>query len=67
MCRLSDNNNKGFDGMKNHHVFTWSDDIPNFTWAFGSGCVSFYNSALESDANTRIVRIFDEDLFEIYY
>tara|TARA_B100000963_G_scaffold352101_1_gene364770 strand:- start:1414 stop:1842 length:429 start_codon:yes stop_codon:yes gene_type:complete len=66
MRRLSDNNNKVFDGMKNPYVFTWSNTIPNFTWAFGSGCSSFYNSALESNANTHMVRFFDEDRFEIY-
>ena len=66
MRRLSDNNNRSFDGMKNPYVFTWSDDIPNYTWAFGSGCSSFYNSALESNANTHMVRFFDEDRFEIY-
>lgn len=64
MKRLSDNNNRIFDGMKNQFVFTWSNDIPNYTWAFGSGCSTFYNTALES--NTRFVRYFDEDRFEIY-
>jgi hypothetical protein len=34
MCRLSDSNNKVFDGIKNQFVFTWSDDKPNHTWAF---------------------------------
>ena len=52
--------------MENPYVFTWSDDIPNYTWAFGSGCSSFYNSALESNANTHMIRFFDEDRFEIY-
>jgi hypothetical protein len=66
MRRLSDNNNKSFDGMKNPFVFTWSDDLPNYTWAFASGCASFYNSGLEEETNTRIVRYFDEDRFEIY-
>ena len=66
MRRLSDNNNKSFDGMKNPFVFTWSDDLPNYTWAFASGCASFYNSGLDEETNTRIVRYFDEDRFEIY-
>lgn len=66
MRRLSDNENKAFDGMKNSFVFTWSDDKPNHTWAFASGCAAFYNSGLEQDTNTRMVRFFDEDRFEIY-
>ena len=66
MRRLSDNDNKTFDGMKNSFVFTWSNDLPNYTWAFGSGCAAFYNSGLERDTNTRMVRFFDEDRFEIY-
>ena len=64
--RLSDNDNKAFDGMKNSFVFTWSNDLPNHTWAFASGCATFYNSGLESQTNTRMVRFFDEDRFEIY-
>ena len=66
MNRLSDNNNRLFDGTKNQFVFTWSDDIPNYTWASGSGCSTFYNSVLEPHTNTRMVRFFDEDRFEIY-
>lgn len=66
MRRLSDSDNKVFDGMKNQYVFTWSDDIPNYTWAFGSGCCTFYNSGLESQTNTHMIRYFDEDRFEIY-
>ena len=66
MRRLSDNSNPVFDGMKNPYVFTWSDDNPNKTWAFGSGCCSFYNSGLESQTNTHMIRFFDEDRFEIY-
>tara|TARA_B100001093_G_scaffold505420_1_gene562750 strand:- start:537 stop:965 length:429 start_codon:yes stop_codon:yes gene_type:complete len=64
--RLSDSNNRVFDGMKNQYVFTWSDDKPNYTWAFGSGCSTFYNSGLESDTNTIMRRFFDENRFEIY-
>jgi len=32
----------------------------------GSGCAPYYNTAAETDANTRMVRFFDEDRFEIY-
>jgi len=66
MRRLSDNQNKCFDGMKNQFVFTWSDEIPNNTWAFGSGCSTFYNTNLPEKANTVMVRYFDEDRFEIF-
>jgi len=54
----------GLDGMNNPYVFTWSDDIPNDTWACGSGAATFYNTA--DDANTHMVRFFDEDRFEIF-
>ena len=64
--RLSDNNNKVFDGMNNSFVFTWSNDIPNYTWAISSGCATFYNSGLKEQTNTRMVRFFNEDKFEIY-
>ena len=60
------NDKHTFDGMNNEFVFTWSDDIPNYTWAVGSGCSAFYNTNLESTANTRMIRYFDEDRFEIY-
>ena len=66
MRRLSDNENKMFDGSKSPYVFTWSDDIPNHTWAFPSGCAAFYNSGLDADTNTRMVRFMSEDRFEIY-
>ena len=66
MRRLSDNENRGFDGMKNMYVFTWSDEVPNYTWAAGSGCSPFYNTAKDGTANTRMVRFYDEDRFEIY-
>tara|TARA_B110000285_G_scaffold13183_2_gene13066 strand:- start:216 stop:647 length:432 start_codon:yes stop_codon:yes gene_type:complete len=66
MRRLSTNENKAFDGMKNSHIFTWSDDIPNYTWVFASGCTAFYNSGLSGHVNTRMVRYFEEDRFEIY-
>lgn len=62
--KLSDNQNKNFDGMNNPYVFTWSDNNPNYTWAFGSGCSTFYNTSLTP--NTYIKRNFDSDSFEIY-
>ena len=64
--RLSDNTNKQFDGMNNPYVVTWSDDVPNYTWGFFSGCATFYNSDKEDKSNTNMVRYFDEDRFEIY-
>ncbi len=63
---LSDGENSFFDGMNNPYVFTWSNDIPNYKWAIGSGCSTFYNTALEKDANTRMVRYFKENKFEIF-
>ena len=66
MHRLSDDNNRVFDGVNNPFVFTWSDNKPNYTWAFGSGCCTFYNTGLECETNTHMVRFFDEDRFEIY-
>jgi len=66
MRRLSDNEHRTFDGMRNAHVFTWSDDVPNHTWAFGSGCSTFYNTAKGGGVNTRMVRHYSEDRFEIF-
>lgn len=66
MRRLSDNENKIFNGNNSPYVFTWSEDIPNHTWAFPSGCAAFYNSGLDADTNTRMVRFMSEDRFEIY-
>ena len=65
MRRLSGPDNT-FNGLKNPYVFTWSDERPNHTWAFASGCATFYNAGLESETNTRMIRYFDEDRFEIY-
>ena len=64
MFRLSDNINKAFNGMNNPFVFTWSNDNPNYTWAFPSGYATLYNTEL--DSNTKIIRYFDKDKFEIY-
>ena len=50
------------DGHKNPYVFTWSDDRK--TWAFGSGCATFYNTS--RNPNTIMTRYFDEDRFEIH-
>ena len=50
--------------MNNPYVFTWSDDVPNKTWAFASGCATFYNTS--KDSNTIMIRHFDADKFEIY-
>jgi cytidyltransferase-like protein len=62
--KLSDNENKIFDGMNNPYVFTWSNDIPNSTWGFGSGCSTFYNTSLNS--NTIMKRNFENNSYEIY-
>lgn len=62
MRRLPD----GFDGNTCPYIFTWSTERPNKTWGMGSGCAPYYNTAAETDANTRMVRFFDEDRFEIY-
>ncbi|MDA7573923.1 SET domain-containing protein [bacterium] len=66
MRRLSSNSDKSFNGLNNPYVFTWSDDKPNYTWAFASGCASFYNTGLDDQTNTKMIRYFDEDRFEIY-
>ncbi|GMI55740.1 hypothetical protein ScalyP_jg5025 [Parmales sp. scaly parma] len=57
---------EGFDGMQCEFIFTWSTERPNTTWAMGSGCAAYYNTDKKSAANTRMVRFFDEDRFEIY-
>lgn len=62
MRRLPD----GFDGNQCPYVFTWSDEIPNKTWGMGSGCSAYYNTEKEGNANTHMVRYFDEDRFEIF-
>lgn len=54
------------DGQKNPFVFTWSDDIPNNTWVFSSGCLAFYNTNREELSNTRVVRYFKEDRLEVF-
>ena len=54
------------DGNENPYVFTWSDDVPNTTWAIGSGCSTFYNTGPEEDANTKMERDFADGSFVIY-
>ena len=62
MRRLPD----GFDGNTCPYIFTWSEERPNKVWGMGSGCSAFYNTAKEGTANTRMVRYYDEDRFEIF-
>jgi hypothetical protein len=62
MRRLPD----GFDGNTCPFIFTWSEERPNKTWGMGSGCSAYYNTAKEGTANTRMVRYYDEDRFEIF-
>lgn len=51
------------DGNINPFVFTWSDEIPNKTWAIGSGCSTFYNTSL--NPNTQMIRNFEKNTFVI--
>ncbi|GMH65799.1 hypothetical protein TrVE_jg452 [Triparma verrucosa] len=53
------------DGNENPYVFTWSDVIPNVTWACGSGCSTFYNTCEEESSNTHMVRDFANNSFVI--
>ena len=55
-----------FDGNKSPYVFTWSREIPNKTWAMASGCAPYYNTCKEGTSNTKMVRDFENDTFEIY-
>ena len=50
------------DGHKSPYLFSWSKD--KTIWAFASGCATFYNTSL--DPNTRFVRNYIIDTFEIY-
>jgi len=56
----------GFDGNTCPYIFTWSTERPNKTWAMASGCAPYYNTCKEGTSNTKMVRFFDEDRFEIY-
>jgi hypothetical protein len=56
----------GFDGNTCPYIFTWSMERPNKTWGMASGCAPFYNTCAEGESNTRMVRYFDKDEFEIF-
>jgi hypothetical protein len=62
MRRLPD----GFDGNTCPYIFTWGEERPCKTWGMGSGCSAYYNTDKEGNANTKMVRYFDEDRFEIF-
>lgn len=62
MRRLPD----GFDGNTCPYIFTWGEERPCKTWAMGSGCSAYYNTDKEGEANTKMIRYFDEDRFEIF-
>ena len=51
------------NGHENPVVFTWSNDIPNTTWAMASGCAPFYNSS--NNANSKMIRDFNDNTFTI--
>ena len=51
------------NGHENPVLFTWSDDIPNKTWASTSGCASYYNTS--SQPNCKIIRDFTNNTFTI--
>jgi len=53
-----------FDGNLSPYVFTWSDDIPNKTWAMASGCATFYNTGTET-ANVKMIRDFENNSFQL--
>lgn len=53
------------DGNENPYVFTWSDERPCTTWAIGSGCSTFYNTAEEAESNTHMERNFVDNTFVI--
>ena len=53
------------DGNENPYVFTWSDALPNLTWAIGSGCSTFYNTCEDEGSNTHMNRDFANNSFTI--
>mmetsp|Transcript_15168 Transcript_15168/g.39976 ORF Transcript_15168/g.39976 Transcript_15168/m.39976 type:complete len:150 (+) Transcript_15168:34-483(+) len=53
------------DGNENPYVFTWSDQVPNTTWATGSGASTYYNTGPEESANTHMTRDFANNSFVI--
>jgi len=48
------------------HPYSTSSPPILKTWGMGSGCAPFYNTCKEGTANTKMVRYFDEDRFEIF-
>eukprot|EP00933_Yihiella_yeosuensis_P037081 TRINITY_DN30930_c0_g1_i1.p1 TRINITY_DN30930_c0_g1~~TRINITY_DN30930_c0_g1_i1.p1 ORF type:complete len:156 (-),score=31.64 TRINITY_DN30930_c0_g1_i1:525-992(-) len=56
---------KNVDGNENPYIFTWSDEIPNKTWANGSGASTFYNTGTEEQSNTHMERDFKNNSFVI--
>lgn len=56
----------GFDGHTCQFIFTWSTARPNKTWAMASGCAPYYNTCKEGTSNTKMVRDFENDTFEIF-
>ena len=54
---------KNCDGNENPHLFTWSDDIPNKTWAITSGCAPYYNCSKKP--NVKMIRDFKYNIFKI--
>ena len=55
---------EGFDGNNSPYVFTWSDELPNKTWAMASGCAAFYNTSIK-EANVKMNRDFVNNTFVI--
>ena len=51
-----------YDGNCSPYLFSWSED--RNIWAFGSGCSTFYNTS--RNPNTKMIRFYDEDRYEIY-
>ena len=50
------------NGHENPHLFTWSDDLPNNTWASTSGCAAFYNQS--NTPNVKMIRNFASNTFQ---
>ncbi len=55
---------EGFNGEENVHVFTWSENIPNKTWAMLSGCITFYNTSIQTP-NVKVIRDYDNNEFQV--
>ena len=55
-----------FDGNKNTHLFTWSDEIPNTTWAILSGVAMFINTNKEELCNCELFRNFSLNTFKVH-